>query len=128
MRIIIDTNRYTDFCKGDAEVVERFSLASAIYLPFVTLAELRSGFLCGTLARRNESVLIRFLNRPRIDVLYPDEGTTHHFARVFAQLRFQGTPIPTHDIWIAALTLQHDLLLDTRDAHFTHLPQLPRAA
>jgi predicted nucleic acid-binding protein len=100
--------------------------AETVYMPFITLAELRAGVLCGTIARRNESVLIRFLNRPRVCVLYADEGTTHHFARVFAQLRAQGTPIPTSDMWIAALALQHDLLLDSRDEHFRHLPQLPR--
>lgn len=35
-------------------------------------------------------------------------------------------PIPVHDIWIAALTAQHDLLLLSRDRHFDHLPQLAR--
>jgi predicted nucleic acid-binding protein len=43
----------------------------------------------------------------------------------FPSKRKQGTPIPTNDLWIAALTLQHDLLLFTRDTHFNHLPQLP---
>jgi predicted nucleic acid-binding protein len=41
-------------------------------------------------------------------------------------LRVQGTPIPTNDLWIAALVAQHDLLLLARDAHFDRLPQLPR--
>lgn len=60
-------------------------------------------------------------------MLYPDDGTSHHFARVYAQLKAQGTPIPVHDIWIAALALQHDLLLASRDRHFDRLPQLARA-
>jgi len=34
----------------------------------------------------------------------------HYDARVYAQLRKQGAPIPTHDIRIAALILQRDLL------------------
>jgi tRNA(fMet)-specific endonuclease VapC len=126
MRIAIDTNRYRDFCANVPEAVEQFAVASQIYLPFVTLGELRAGFLCGTLSRRNESVLVRFLNRPRVRLLFHDEDTTHHYARVFCQLRSQGTPIPTNDMWVAALVLQHDLLLFSRDAHFDHLPQLPR--
>jgi len=126
MRIVIDTNRYRDFCVGVPEVVECFRAADQIYLPFVTLAELRAGFLCGTRARRNESVLARFLNRPRVTVLYPDEETTRHYAQMFRQLRQQGTPIPTNDVWIAALTEQHNLLLYSRDSHFDHLPQLPQ--
>jgi predicted nucleic acid-binding protein len=122
----IDTNRYRDFCEGVPDVVEQFGHADEIHLPFVTLAELRAGFLCGTKARRNESTLVQFLNRPRARLLYPNEDTTHHYARVFAQLRAQGTAVPTNDIWIAALVMQHDLLLYSRDAHFDHLPQMPR--
>jgi predicted nucleic acid-binding protein len=30
------------------------------------------------------------------------------------------------DIWIAALTLQYDLILATRDEHFQKLPQIAR--
>jgi len=41
-------------------------------------------------------------------------------------MRKQGTPIPTNDMWIAALALQHSLALHTRDKHFVHLPQLVR--
>ncbi len=126
MRLAVDTNRYRDFCAAVPEAVEQLSLAQTIYLPFVTLAELRAGFLCGRLSAKNEGVLMRFLNRPRVQLLFADETTTHHYARVFLQLRSQGTPIPTNDMWIAALVLQHDLLLYSRDRHFDCLPQLPR--
>ena len=126
MRIVVDTNRYRDFCAGVPQVVEHFQAAERIFLPFVTLAELRAGFLCGSRSSQNERVLARFLNRPRVAVLCPDEDTTRHYAQIFRQLRQQGTPIPTNDIWIAALTEQHHLLLCSRDAHFDALPQLPR--
>ena len=122
----IDTNRYRDFCAAVPEAVDRFAAVDGILLPFVVLAELRAGFLCGTVARRNENTLVRFLNRPRVHVLYADEDTTHHYARIFAQLRAQGTPIPTNDMWVAALVMQHDLLLYARDVHYDRLPQLPR--
>ena len=39
-------------------------------------------------------------------------------------LRRQGTPVPTNDLWTAALVLQHDLVLCHRDGHFDHLPQI----
>jgi len=54
------------------------------------------------------------------------QGTTHHHARLFRQLRVQGKPIPTNDLWTAALVVQHDLHLFARDAHFDALPQIPR--
>lgn len=122
----VDTNRYRDFCSGVPEAVARFRSAERIFLPFVTLAELRAGFLYGTRSAQNESVLTQFLNRPRVSVLYPDEDTTRHYAQLFRQLRQQGTPIPTNDLWIAALVEQHGLLLYSRDGHFDSLPQLAR--
>ncbi|NQU40860.1 MAG: PIN domain-containing protein [Lentisphaerae bacterium] len=56
----------------------------------------------------------------------PDEQTTFHYGRLYAQLRSQGTPVPTNDLWIAALVVQHRLTLLTRDDHFKHLPQISR--
>jgi len=126
MIIAIDTNRYRDFCEGVPDTLERFREAERICLPFPVLAELRAGFACGTVARRNEAVLNRFLVRPRVALLFADEQTTFHYAAIFRQLRKQGTPIPTNDIWIAALVQQHRLLLYSRDQHFDVLPQLPR--
>lgn len=48
MRILIDTNRYRDFCEGVTEVVEQFRVSERVCLPFVVLAELRAGFLAGS--------------------------------------------------------------------------------
>ena len=124
MRIALDTNRYRDFCEGQPEVLIQIQRAEQIFLPLPVLGELRAGFACGTLARKNEAVLNRFLNEDRVRVLCMDEATSFWYARLFRQLREQGTPIPTNDLWIAALVEQHTLLLYTRDRHFQHLPQL----
>lgn len=126
MRLALDTNRYVDFCRGVPEVVEHLGKAERIYFPFVTLGELRAGFACGLKTRGNERVLTRFLNSSRVRVLYADEQTTHHYAALYRQLREHGTPIPTNDLWTAALVVQHDLLLFARDQHFDVLPQIPR--
>jgi predicted nucleic acid-binding protein len=126
MNMLIDTNRYVDFARGDAEAVERIRHAEHLYVPFVVLAELRAGFLCGSRAERNEANLTRFLSASRVETLYPDEQTTHQYARLFRQLRMQATPIPTNDLWTGALAVQHGLHLFARDRHFDHLPQIPR--
>jgi tRNA(fMet)-specific endonuclease VapC len=128
MNVLFDTKFYTAFCKGDEPAVRVIQQARRIFLPFAVLAELRAGFLCGTNARKNEKSLTLFLNSVRVEVLYPDESTTHQFAAVFAQLRLLGRPIPTNDIWIAALAVQHDLILCSRDKHFDLLPQLARVS
>lgn len=125
MRILLDSNRYKDFCSAEPEIVKCVQQADKIYFPFITLAELRSGFACGTKAKKNEAVLTKILNQDCIDVIYPDEETTFYYASLFRQLREQGTPIPTNDLWIAAIAVQYDLLLASRDKHFKSLAQIP---
>jgi tRNA(fMet)-specific endonuclease VapC len=127
MRLALDTNRYRDLVDGDAGVVATLQQARTISLPFVVLAELRSGFAVGTHGPENEHVLQRFLSKPGVEVVYADEGTTRQYAQLYRQLRTQGTPIPTNDLWIAALVCQHGLVLYSRDRHFDRLPQLLRA-
>lgn len=127
MRLALDTNRYVDFARKVPEALEKVREADRIFMALVVLAELRSGFLCGSRSAENERTLIQFLNSPRVVVLHPDEDTTHHYARLFRQLRVQGTPIPTNDLWLAALAVQHNLQLFARDRHFDSLPQLARA-
>jgi tRNA(fMet)-specific endonuclease VapC len=126
MNIALDTNAYSDFMRGNPARVQVVRTATRIHLPLFVLAELRAGFGAGTQQSTNASSLQRFLNSPRVSVLSPDEATTHHYARIWLQLRQQGVAIPTHDLWIAALALQHGLVLCTSDAHFQHIPQLPR--
>ena len=126
MRVALDTNRYVDLCKGAADTVEVLETADAVILPFVVLAELRAGFLLGRRQVENERVLNRLLLKDGVEVLFADDQTTHHYASVYRQLRKQGTPIPTNDIWLAALVLQHNLALHARDRHFDHLPQIVR--
>ena len=126
MRIAIDTNRYVDFAKGVPEAMKWFRRADEILVPFIVLGELRAGFAGGGRAGENEANLTRFLDSRRVGLVLADEDTTHHYARLFHQLRRQGTPIPTNDLWIAALVVQHELHLFARDAHFDHLPQIPR--
>ena len=126
MRIALDTDRYRDLTDGDASVVAVLESADAILVPFVVLAELRAGFMAGKKGRENERTLQRFLSKAGVATLFPSEATTHVYATLYGQLRRQGTPIPTHDLWIAALVVEHSLVLFSRDVHFEHVPQLHR--
>ena len=126
MRVALDTNRCTDLFCGNEFVADVIATADEIWLPFIVLGELRAGFAAGSQEARNEAVLRRFLLKPGVGILYPDEQTTHHYANVYRQLRKQGTPIPTNDMWIAALVLEHSLVLCARDAHFDALAQITR--
>ena len=127
MRLALDTNAYVRMTRGDRTIADRVEAADAVYVPFPVLGELRAGFLGGNRLQHNEKDLTKFLNSSEVEILYADEQTTHHFARIAVQLRKQGTPIPANDMWIAALVVQHDLILCSGDRHFDHLPQLLRA-
>ncbi len=127
MRVALDTNRLTDLFKGDAVLAERLGLCDEVWIPLVVLAEIKAGFLGGTERHRNEILLRKLLSKATVGVLLPDRETAEHYARLFVQLKRAGTPVPDNDLWIAALALQHDLLLITRDKHFERIPQLPRA-
>lgn len=109
MRLALDTNRCVDLCRGDDAIASLAESAEAVVLPFPVVAKLRAGFAAGTRSADSERLLRRLLVKPGVDVAYADDQTTR-----FAHL------------WIAAFALQHGLGLCTRDAHFAHLPQLPR--
>jgi tRNA(fMet)-specific endonuclease VapC len=126
MRIALDSNRYDDLLTGDEDVARIVENAEAVYLPFVVVGELRAGFAAGKRQGENERLLRHFLMKDDVQILFADEQTTYHYASAYVQLRRQGTPIPTNDLWIAALVLQHDLVLCSRDRHFNHLAQVPR--
>ncbi len=124
MRVALDANRYTDLCQGDLALAGLLEDADEVFVPFAVLAELRAGFAVGSRGRENEQILQRFLRKPGVEALYPDGTTTRTYARLYRQLRHQGTPIPINDLWIAALVVEHNLTLCSRDRHFDHLPQI----
>lgn len=124
MRLALDTNTYAEAARGAERAVDLLRSADEIYLPFIVLAELRAGFMLGAKGQKNEAKLVEFLNTPRVRLLLADEQTSHHYARIFAHLKKQGTPVPTNDLWIAALVIQHDLILYSQDSHFSHIPQI----
>jgi len=124
MKLMLDTNRYKDFCSGETSVFSAIKKAETVVFPFIVVAELKAGFACGTKAKKNEAVLSRFLNEKYVQTIYANKETFFHYADLYKQLREQGTPIPTNDLWIAALTIQHNMILGTRDKHFKHIPQI----
>ena len=125
MKIALDTNAYTAFCKGDTVLKAIIAEAKTIIVPLIVLAELRAGFICGNRENENEKNLELFLNTPRVVLCSPDEATTYLYAQLFRQLRESGNKIPINDLWIAALVLQKDAVLVTYDNHFRNIAQLP---
>lgn len=123
-KIIIDTNFYVAFKKGDDLTVLILQKADYIAVNAVVLGELLAGFRCGTNETRNRKELENFLDSPRVDFLPVDDETTEFYAQVFAELKQHGRPIPTNDLWLAATAMQHGLALATYDKHFSYISGL----
>ena len=121
---LIDTNIYSYLLKGDEEITEGIRRLSAIGLSCVSIGELLAGFRRGNNERENRRRLGEFLDSPRVATYGIDEITAEHYSAIFNQLRKVGAPIPTNDIWIAAVALQHGLPLFSRDKHFTKVAGL----
>jgi len=126
MNVALDTNAYSDFMRGDAARVQILRFARHIHIPLIVLGEIRAGFAAGNQESANAANLQRFLNSPRVSMLLPDEQTTRYYAQLYLQLRNKGVAIPSNDLWIAALVIQHNLVLCTADSHFQHFPQMLR--
>jgi tRNA(fMet)-specific endonuclease VapC len=124
MRVALDTNRLTDLFQGDTALADLLGGCDEVWIPLIVLAEIKAGFLGGAAQPRNEVLLRQFLAKPTVDVLLPTRETAEYYARLFVQLKRAGSPIPVNDVWIAALALQQDLVLITRDRHFDRIPQL----
>jgi tRNA(fMet)-specific endonuclease VapC len=116
--VCLDTSAYSRFRRGDAPVVEIISTARWVGLPAVVLGELRTGFLLGGQAARNEEELRRFLRHPLVEVLDVDDDAARIYAEIMVALRKAGTPIPTNDVWIAALAARDGATVLTCDQHF----------
>jgi tRNA(fMet)-specific endonuclease VapC len=126
--ILLDTNAYAAFRRGNPDAVMILQRASLVVVNSIILGELLGGFDAGTKAQANRGDLTAFLSSPRVAVLPIDHATSEFYAAVYVALRKAGTPIPTNDIWIAASALQHGLRLFTYDKHFQQVPGLATGA
>ena len=80
---------------------------------------------------RRKSLFSITKNLERIDefaadsvVLECNTDTARRYGEIKHALRVKGHPIPENDIWIAAIALQHDMTLITRDTHFGEIENL----
>lgn len=116
--IMIDTNAYAAFMRGDELIAEVFAYAEKLYLSSIVLGELLSGFRLGRQERKNRDELSRFLQSPRVNVPAMGINTANYYALIYGNLRRKGKPISTNDLWISAIALEQGAALLTLDSHF----------
>jgi tRNA(fMet)-specific endonuclease VapC len=123
-RALIDTNIYSLAMRGEPDVVDRLQQLDELGFSVVSLGELLAGFRAGSREAKNRQQVGLFLDSPRVRLLTIDEETADFYAVIVLALKRAGTPIPTNDIWIAAVAQRHGLPVYTRDAHFQAVPGL----
>ena len=122
--MILDTNGLSAFADGDAALEPILRKATEVAVPVIVLGEYRYGIRQSRDRQRYEQWLTESILTFR--VLNVDEETAVSYANLRSELKRAGTPIPSNDVWIAALCRQHDLPLLSRDAHFDHVKKLRR--
>ena len=122
--MIVDTNALSAILDGDPAIASIFSQADVLAIPVIALGEYRFGISQSTRKAQLEISLRRNLQ------LYPvfevTGETSEHYAHLRVVLKQAGNPIPSNDLWIAALCRQHHLPVLSRDRHFDRVPGLRR--
>ena len=123
-RVVLDTSAYSHFRSGHAALHERLEAAHEIIVPAIVLGELHAAFRGGSRFLDNEATLERFLEEPFVSVRAIDAEVSARYGEVFSQLKRAGTPIPTNDIWIAAVALDSGAHLLSFDDDFSQVAGL----
>ena len=97
-------------------------LPSAV--PVIVLGEYRLGIVQSRHRVSYEKWLQEWISS--VTVLDIDEETSQSYAALGLELKRKGRPIPSNDLWIAALCRQHVLPIVSRDQHFDLVPGIRR--
>ena len=123
-RYCLDTSAYSNFKRGDPQVVDLIDRAEWIGLSTIALGELWIGFQGGTRRERNEVELDEFLSSPQVEELVIDRETSRIYAEMIVSLQQAGTPVPSNDVWIAAAAARAGAPVITYDGHFEYIRQV----
>ena len=122
--MILDTNAVSAVADGETAALELVGRADRVAVPVIVLGEYRLGIAQSRHRASYESWLGEWIEA--VSVLDIDAETSRSYSTIGLQLKNQGKPIPTNDLWIAALCRQHSLPLVSRDRHFDLVSGLQR--
>lgn len=121
-RYLLDTNIVISLFAEDKHVYTKLKKAREIYLPAIVIGELYYGAYHSTRKDENLKKIDDF--KTEVAILSCDEFSAKFYGQIKSQLRKKGAPIPENDLWIAAIAIQYDLILVTRDGHFKYIDGL----
>ncbi len=116
--VLIDTNAYASFKRGDSSILEIIQCAEIIAMSPIVIGELLSGFEWGNKTKKNRDELHKFLASARIKIFPLTSDTANFYSQIYFTLRKKGKPIPSNDLWIAAQALENGCVLCSHDKHF----------
>jgi tRNA(fMet)-specific endonuclease VapC len=117
----VDSVALIDLLRNEPKVISALSDFSEIGISHVVLGEL----ILGALKSGNQDELRRtFALVEGMTLLHADNTTSLIYALIRRDLEQRGTPIPQNDLWIAAVSIQANVPLITRDHHFSRIPEL----
>jgi tRNA(fMet)-specific endonuclease VapC len=122
--VILDTNGLSALADGEPALKPVLRRAAHVAIPVIVLGEYRYGISQSRNHIHYEQWLAEYL--PSFRILDIDERTTISYSAVRRELKKAGTPIPSNDVWIAALCRQHSLPLLSRDRHFDAVSEITR--
>ncbi len=122
--LLLDANALISLFDGsDPELERALCGAEELIVPVVAYAEVVAGTEMDTKrARTTLDALLKLMSMPNTRLLPVTEATVRYYSKTYNQLKKNGTPIPTNDIWIAAATLEAGGVLFTHDRHFLNIP------
>ncbi|MBI4672829.1 MAG: type II toxin-antitoxin system VapC family toxin [Chloroflexi bacterium] len=121
-KYLLDTNIVIALFANDSAVKDNLAQAAEVFVPSIVIGELCFGARKSARAQANLKRIDEFIANSV--VLGCDVETARRYGEIKDALRIKGRPIPENDIWIAAVALQHELTLTTRDAHFDEIENL----
>ena len=125
MKLVLDTNIYSDYAEGLADVMEAIvQYGQDLFIPSIVLGELTYGFMKGNRQAYNERKLRQIINRLRIEIIPVDNDVARKYGFIFLALQKKRTQIPINDVWIAACCMTVGGVLLTRDRHFEQVDQI----
>lgn len=127
MRLILDTNVYSDYAEGQADAVDIIARrAREICFPAIVLGELYYGFGKSSRKKLNEEKIEQFINLFHVKIIAVDENVSRKYALIYEYLEKNGCKIPINDVWIAACCMADGGTLLTRDKHFNNVEQIEK--
>lgn len=127
MRLILDTNTYSDYAEGIPETVDIIARkAREICFPVIVLGELYYGFRKSSRKKINEKKIEQFIDFFQVEIIMVDENVARKYALIYEYLEKKGCKIPINDVWIAACCMADGGTLLTRDKHFSNVEQIEK--